>query len=241
LQRTDSAGLYTGVYDSYAAAEQDIPASLNRGWDNQQSAAIWVRKIDHIQPTAYAPFFWLSNLVRAGTVLLDYGGSIGLSFYSYVRRRQLPERARWIIIELPHLAAIGKSVALAQSAAQLEFVTDLTSTPSCDILFSAGALQYMEDSVPGILEKFPVRPPHILLNKVPLTRGKSYWTLQNFGTAVSPYRVYAEKEFIGYFENAGYRLRDRWGVPELSCDVPFHPQCFVPEFSGLYFQKCEAA
>jgi putative methyltransferase (TIGR04325 family) len=176
-------------------------------------------------------------LLREGTKLIDYGGSIGLSYYSYTRRRQLPPHARWIVVEVPQLVATGQKVALQQHAEQLEFVSDLGSTPESDILLSAGALQYIEDSVPGFLEKLPALPQHVLLNKVPLTKAQSYWTLQNFYTGISPYRVYNEKEFLSYFENLGYAVRDSWKVPDLSCDVPFHPRRSVPEFSGFYLER----
>jgi putative methyltransferase (TIGR04325 family) len=237
LRRTDNGGLFTGVYDSYAAAHRDIPPSRNQGWDNEESASIWLNLIDRMQPTAYAPFFWLSGLLREGTTIIDYGGSIGLSYYSYVKRRKLPSRARWIVVEVPHLVATGKKIAQRENATQLEFVDDLSGTPPADILLSAGALQFIDDSGRVILEKPPSAPAHILLNKLPLTHGPAYWTLQNFGPAISPYRIYNERDFLGHFENAGYLLRDRWVVPELSCDVPFHPERFVPHLSGLYFEK----
>lgn len=235
LTRTDHAGLYSGIYDSYASAQRAIPQSQNHGWDNEQSASLWLNRIHHMQPTAYAPFFWLSHLLREGTTIIDYGGSIGLSYYNYVRRQRLPPRARWIVVELPHLAAAGRKVRQRENATQLEFVDDLASAPPAEILLSAGALQYIDESVPGLLQKLAALPAHILLNKLPLTRQPGYWTLQNFGTAVSPYQVYNEKEFLAHFQEAGYVLQDRWQVPELSCDVPFHPDRYVPHFSGLYF------
>jgi len=236
LRRTNYAGLFAGVYESYAAALRRIPASRNRGWDNQESAQIWLSKIDHMQPAAYAPFFWLWKVLREGSTIVDYGGSIGLSYYSYTARRPLPPSVRWIVVEVPHLVSAGKQVARREAATQLYFESDLRAVPPCDILFSAGALQYVEESVAGVLEKLSTRPTHILINKLPLTTGRGYWTLQNFGTAVSPYRVYNEREFLGYFEAAGYFLRDRWSVSELSCSVPFHPECFVPTFSGFHFE-----
>jgi len=237
LRRTDNVVLFAGVYDSYAAAERDIPEWRKQGWDNQETASRYLFQIDYMLPTTYATFFWLSKLLQPQSTLLDYGGNIGLSYYGYVKRQALPEGARWVIVELPHLVAIGTKMAQRQKAAQLEFATELGSAPRCDILFSAGALQYMEHSVPGLLEKMAALPKHILLNKVPLHRERNYWTLQNFGSAVSPYRIYKENEFLGYFEKAGYVLRDRWSVPELSCAIPFHPRELVAEFTGLYWER----
>lgn len=237
LRRVECAGLFVGVYDSYAEAQQAIPQSRDCGWNNEESSKIWINHVDYMQPTAYAPFFWLSNLLREGTTLVDYGGSIGLSYYSYTKRRQLPPHTRWIVVEVPQLTDAGRRVAQREHAEQLEFLSDLASAPPCDLLFSAGALQYIEESVPGFLEKLPALPRRILLNKVPLSNGRAYWTLENFGTALSPYHVYNEKEFLSYFENAGYVLRDRWKVHDLSLDVPFHTQCCVPQFSGLYLER----
>ena len=237
LRRTDDVVLFAGVYESYAAADRAIPDSRKHGWDNQEAASRYMFQIDYMLPTTYATFFWLSKLLQPQSTLLDYGGNIGLSYYGYVKRRELPAGAHWVIVELPQLVAIGTKMAQRQKAAQLEFATDLTSAPACDILLSAGALQYMENSVPGLLEKMAARPKHVLLNKVPLHRERSYWTLQNFGNAVSPYRIYKEDEFLGYFEKAGYVLRDRWAVPELSCAIPFHPREYVKEFAGMYWER----
>jgi putative methyltransferase (TIGR04325 family) len=119
----------------------------------------------------------------------------------------------------------------------LFFADYLSGTPAVEIFLSAVNIKYIHDSGPGILEKAPAAPSHIILNKLPLTHGPAYWTLQNFGPAISPYRIYNERDFLSYFEKAGYVLRDRWAVPELSCDVPFHPQRFVPHLSGLYLEK----
>src|SRR2546421_7618724 len=92
LWRTDHAGLFMGVYDSYAAAAREIPASRKHGWDNEASASIWLFRIDHMQPTAYTPFFWLSKLLQPGMTLVDYGGGNGLSYHSSDVRAGDPAR-----------------------------------------------------------------------------------------------------------------------------------------------------
>jgi putative methyltransferase (TIGR04325 family) len=150
---------------------------------------------------------------------------------------QLPANARWTVVEVSKIVAEGPRVAAREAAVGLEFEIALDAIPNCDILLSAGALQYMERSVPGLLDLRASKPPHVILNKVPLTVGETYWTLQNFGTAISPYRIYNEAEFIGYFQNAGYALKDRWDMAELSCIIPFHPDKCVRRYTGLYFER----
>lgn len=241
LSRPERSGFFCGIYESYQEALAHVPRSRLAGWDNEESAALWINKIHEFdpyldQPSSYATFFWLSRLMREGTTLIDFGGSIGVTYYRFLRCANLPAKARWTVVEVPKIAAEGRRVAAREAAVGLEFETAIDASSECDILLAAGALQTMEQSVPGLLEMRAAKPPHIILNKVPLASGEAYWTLLNFGPAVSPYRVYNEKEFIGYFENAGYTLMDRWAVAELECYVPFHPDKVVQEFAGFYFK-----
>jgi putative methyltransferase (TIGR04325 family) len=237
LFRRNHSGLFYGVYDSYEQALADIPASCVAGWDNEGAASIWVDNISPMRPGTYPVLFWLSQLLHEGTTVIDYGGSIGLTYYGYQRFARLPANTRWVVVEVPKIVAEGRRVAARESAAGLEFETESVAAPACDILLSAGALQYMKDSVPGLLELWATMPRHLILNKVPLTPKDAYWTLQNFGPSISPYRVYNEVDFLGYFEKYGYVLKDRWGVYELDCYIPFHPSRCLPHFAGLYFEK----
>ena len=237
LFRRDHSGLFYGVYESYEQALADIPPSRVAGWDNEASASMWVDNISPIRAGTYPVLFWLSQLLRERTTVVDYGGSIGLTYYGFERFARLPPQTRWIVVEVPKIVAEGRRVAAREKATGLEFVTAIDAAPEGDILLSLGALQYMKDSVPGLLELRPTMPRHVILNKVPLTPKDAYWTLQNFGPSISPYRVYNEAEFIGYFEKFGYALKDRWGVYELDCYIPFHPSRCLPYFAGLYFEK----
>ena len=237
LFRTNHTGLFYGVYGSYEEAIAAIPPSRAAGWDNEASATIWTGNIHQLNPCniqlcSYAVLFWLLRLMRDDTSIVDLGGSIGLTYYRYQRFASLPAKARWSVVEMPKIVAEGRRVAVREAATALQFETAIEAVRDCDILLSAGALQFMEHSVPGLLDRFAKKPAHIILNKVPLIAGEAYWTLQNYGPAITPNRVYNEVEFISYFENAGYAMKDRWNVSELDCYVPFHPERCVREFTA---------
>ncbi len=237
LSRRKYPALFYGIYDTYEHAWADIPKSRLRGWDHPEAASIWVDHLAPVRPSTYPVFFWVSQLLRENSTLIDYGGSIGLTYYGYRQRASLPAGAQWVVVELPELVAQGRRTAVQQNAANLQFATELPSIREADVLLSAGALQFMRESVPGLLEKLAARPRHIVLNKLPLTPGADYWTLHNFGPAVTPYHVYNERKFMTYFQQAGYKLRDRWTNNDMSCDIPFHPKRAVPEFTGLYLER----
>ena len=239
MARTDHTGLHSGVYRSYAEAHADIPPSRLAGWDHEDSASLWLDNIAPVRPSTYMVFFWLSKLYGAGQQLVDLGGSIGLTYYGYRRFSQMPDGARWSVVEVSSLARQGRQVAAREQVTDLDFIDDLSAAPACDMLLSAGAMQFMESSVPGLLERMAAKPRYILLNKLPVTPDEGYWTLHNYGPAVTPMQVYNRAAFVGYFEQAGYRLKDSWDVEDLDCLIPFHPERFVRFFSGYLFERID--
>jgi putative methyltransferase (TIGR04325 family) len=227
--------LFYGVYSSYEEASADIPASLNSGWDNEESAQLWTDDIAPSRPSLYPVFFWLSILLREGSTLVDYGGSIGTTYYSYKRFLDPPAGLTWHVVEVPHIAESGRRIA-EREGSPLVFSSEPGKAPPADILLAAGAIQYMKESLPGFIDSFVSPPKRVIVNKVPLTDGPGYWTLQNFGTAVSPYQVYNKAQFFSYFEQNGYVVKDRWEVHEMDCFIAFHPERCVRFFHGLYFE-----
>jgi putative methyltransferase (TIGR04325 family) len=237
LTRKHQAGLFTGVFSTYEAAQEHIPLTYRVGWNNKDSSRLWLHQYDMIQPTAYSTFFWIQQILRDNDILVDYGGSIGLSYYGYTERTLLPEGVTWNVVEVPAVAEAGRELAEKNHATGLTFFDDLRKAPPSTLLFSAGALQYIRDGIPGFLEKLSSIPQHIIINKVPLIdKVASFWTIQNFGASISPYRIYNRKEFMSYFASFGYQTVDTWEVPDLSCDIPFHPEHTNSRMTGLYLR-----
>ena len=239
MARRDHTGLHSGIYASYADALADIPPSRLAGWDHDDSSTLWVNQIDPVRPSTYPVFFWLHRLFEQGMALVDVGGSIGVTYYGYRRYAGLPSGSQWTVVEVPKICEQGILTAQREGAHNLHFVSDLKAAGAGDILLSAGALQYMEHSLPGILESLPNKPRYLLLNKLPVTVCEERWTLQNYGPAVTPQRLFNERGFFDYFKNHGYRLRDRWEVQDLDCLIPFHPRRFIGKYSGFLFELAD--
>jgi putative methyltransferase (TIGR04325 family) len=144
-------------------------------------------------------------------------------------------------VEVPQIVKQGRLVAEREGAQALRFADALGKAPSCDILLSAGALQYLEHSVPGLLELMPRKPRYILLNKLPISMADEVWTLQNYGPAISPMRLFNRESFIAYFTSAGYRLADSWTVENLDCMIPFHPERYIKTYTGFAFELVDQA
>ena len=99
-----------------------------------------------IQPTAYSTFFWIQEILKENDALVDYGGSIGLSYYGYTERTALPKGVTWNVVEVPTVAETGRELATKNHATGLVFFDDLRKAPPSTLFFSAGALQYIRDT-----------------------------------------------------------------------------------------------
>ena len=237
MARRDHTGLYSGIYPTYEAAMAAIPTSRQAGWDHETSAKLWLDQIDPVRPSTYPIFFWLTQLYGENDALVDVGGSIGLTYYGYRRLGRLPAGATWTVVEVTKMAEQGTEIAARERATGLKFVDQIAAAGPCDVLLSAGALQFVPTAIPGLLESMTHKPRYILLNKLPITPGPDCWTLQNYGPAVTPHRLFNEQSFLQYFAAHGYRLRDRWAVEDLDCLIPFHPERFIKQFAGFVLER----
>lgn len=230
-----------GVFDSFEAAnrfaaQQGNPAKFtldHRKWlDDHQSL------VAHDYPM----LFWLMQILgdRPARVA-DLGGSLGATYYAYQRVVTFPAGLQWQVCELPDVVELGRQIAEERGAAALSFSSDTKVLDGADVLFSAGAIQYIDTPFTETLAGLRAPPRHVLLNKLPLTaRRSSFITLQHSGLSALPYRIANHAEFVKAMERLGYRQRDRWKCMENFTNIPLHPELTIPHFHGFYFERVAA-
>lgn len=239
LNRRDVGGVYSGCFVSHDAAIAAIPKDRLSGWDSDEAAAVFQAPLPQ-QPSVYPAMFWLQRLLRAGDRIVDIGGGAAITQRQYTARAPLPFGATWTVMDTPAVARFGAGMVTSGALKGVSFVDSLAEAGPCDVLLSAGALQYMPDGVGMLDDALSKQPRVVILNKLPLSDAADFWTLQNIGPSVCPYRIWRRDDFISAVTAHGYVLADAWAVSELSCDIPFHPELCVPEFSGLVFLRSDA-
>jgi putative methyltransferase (TIGR04325 family) len=227
--------LFSGVYSSFAAATAAIPKTRHNSYDNPASATFLGHKAA-IRSTDYPVLFWLSQLLPQNSRVFDFGGYLGISYYSFERFLHYPSDLQWTIYDVPAVVSAGTTLAERKNCPQLTFTTDFSRAQNFSLLLAFGSLQFPEQTLAECLRALPTRPQHLLLNKVPLADRETFYTLHNMGPALSPYRIANREEFLQSFDTLGYKLIDEWENPELGCVIPFHPTHSVRAFSGMYLQ-----
>ncbi len=169
--------LFRGVFPTFEAAQQAAPASRPVGYDNPSSAAMYADRTRRIHSHDYPTLFWLGKLLAEGcTRVFDLGGHIGLSYYAYRDYLDYPAGLRWLVHDVPAVVENGRRIAAEQGAGALSFDERFESAEGQEVLFSAGALQYLPQTLAERLAQLASPPRHLVLNLLPLHDRLSYFT-----------------------------------------------------------------
>jgi putative methyltransferase (TIGR04325 family) len=225
-----------GVYETFDEARAVIPASRLVGFDNRESAQLYLHELDRTKPSDYAVLFWMRPLLPEIRSVFDFGGNKGWSFYSFQKYLRFPPDLRWTICDTPEVVSLGREVAQTRGARNLEFTTEFAEAEGSDLFFTSGALQFVDRELAELLGDLDALPPHLLINRVPLSDLPTYFTIHDTGAACSPYRIADRSSFISSIEALGYQKVDEWTCAESWCKVRLRPTRGVKCYSGFYFR-----
>jgi len=228
-------GLFRGVFQTFHDARESIIGARPLGPNAPGYSEHHVDRMNRVFLYDYPILFWLRTVLQNGASVFDLGGNVGVHYYGYRKYIDYPATMSWIVCEVDSLIARGQEIAREQGATSIRFTNQPCEAEDCEIFLTSGALQYIETpSLSELLGSLRRRPRHVFVNKIPLYAGPSYVTVQNGGVTFLPQHVWNRTEFAAGLAALGYRLRDEWETPHLSCNVPFHPERSVQVYSGLY-------
>lgn len=238
----DCHGCFRGVYETFEEAIQSVPnTNKSIGYDNAELAEEYQQGID-LETTAhsynYPILFWLNSIFnnyQDNLNIFDFGGNVGIHFYTYSNYLKYPSNLNWIVCDLPAIIKAGKELAEQQGCSNLFFTDQFEDANKQDIFLASGSIQYVEDlseSLASLTEK----PQHLLLNILPLYDGAKFVTLQNGGKVFYPSYVFNKANFIEGLNRIGYEMIDIWKDSYSLFTIPFHPEKSGSFFHGIYFK-----
>jgi len=251
LKRGAGRGLFWGVYSSYAEAveaSKSHPSRLALGYDNPEVASVGRGDYDRMHLRDYPALFWITNFLNQGqespglSTVVDLGGHLGGKFRAFRQYWPVTIKPSWVVLETPAAVDLSKSLAAADRPDGLSFTAERRTLEGASILFASGSLQYLERDPWELLDALSSPPRHLVLTKVPLSDGKSFWTTQNADDkAIVPYHVWNRQDFVSQFAQRGYRLLDEWVIPDRSVTIPLHRGLGTRGNSGLSLTRAPQA
>jgi putative methyltransferase (TIGR04325 family) len=139
-----------------------------------------------------------------------------------------------VVCDFPSFTQRGEEFAKEQLADALSFTTNRQDANGSLVYLTNGTLQYIETGLAEMLSELAEKPPHVLVNRVPVYSGETYYTVQYGAFSYSPYKVMNAEQLINSMEHLGYRKIDQWSLPR-KLRIPFRSAHFVADYQGFYF------
>ncbi|MEO6169964.1 MAG: TIGR04325 family methyltransferase [Lysobacter sp.] len=229
---------YLGVYPSFQSAMDAAPRDLPTSYDHDLAGQLYRDRLQRVTVSDYPVIYWLQQLVAGGgRRVFDLGGHVGVTYYSFRRYLEYPGDLQWLVHDTPSVVTAGREWASQNDPwRQLAFADTVDAASDRDVLIACGSLQYLDYSLPELLGRIADPPPHVLVNTTPMHPDRSYFTLQNIGSAICPYRITAVPEFIDDMAALGYKVIDRWESFERHLRLPFEPGHSIDRYYGFYLR-----
>jgi len=165
-------------------------------------------KIQYSWPLLSA-LLWIAALKDLKLNIIDFGGSLGSSYYQNIGMLGVLKEVKWNIIEQPKFVECGKK---HFENGQLKFYYDLNScmkSEKSEVILLSSVIQYLEDSY-ALLDDIVKRDfEFIIIDRTIFFDDEDRITVQRVPPSIYdasyPCRVFNRQKFLRYFSE-GYDL-----------------------------------
>ncbi len=152
----------------------------------------------------------LSSFKKGKLSVLDFGGSLGSSYYQNKKFLDKIQSVSWNVVEQKHFVDIGKK---EFEDDRLKFFYDVDAClkeENPNLLLLSSVLQYIEEPYTLLDDILKNDFEYILIDRTPFSKKDEKITLQivppSIYEASYPCRFFNETIFIEYFKNKNYRV-----------------------------------
>lgn len=227
---------FQGVFANRDAAVAAVPSKYTVGYDNDNVVDLNFDWMCKVAPWDYPVILWLNKLLPDNPRLLDAGGHMGTKYRAFQPYIDL-SAVDWTIYDVPAITRAGETRAREEGLTSLRFISDLEGCDTPDILLASGLLQYLDMPLEALFKQLPQPPKHVILNKVALHDRDTLFTLENFYSGLVPFQIRNESAFRKELEKLGYRIVDEWEIPDLTHNIPTHPEVGSFINKGFYLTR----
>lgn len=182
-----------------------------------------------------AGIMWIAAQNGGRLNLIDFGGSLGSTYYQNRSFLASLQSVVWSVVEQPHFVEVGRA---DFQDSQLKFYLSITDSLRTEgaancILFSS-VLQYLPNPYPILEEAFASGSPYIIVDRTGFTLSDSERvTIQQVPSTIYkasyPCRFFSESSFVELFRENGYTVMTDF-LSDDNANIP-------SKYKGFIFQK----
>ena len=210
--RGEEIGVFRGRFPTYEDAQGSLPPSARSGYDDEQLVAGNLESFSRIHAFDWPVIALCQRLIREAKLhtMTDFGGHVGVKYYAFEKMLDLKSGFAWQVVDVPAMIREGRA-RMAPGNTVLKFFETLEETGPAEGLLLSGVLQYARLSIEEIFAKLPKKPYIVFLNKVPVSDGCGYFTIEKYIKPL-PYRIYGAGELDTIRERLGYQRVAQWPI-----------------------------
>lgn len=183
---------------------------------------------DHVEYSwpVLAGLMWAAAQHQGKLNVLDFGGSLGSSYFQ--NRKFFPDllELKWSVVEQAHYVACGREYIQDDCLRFYQTIDECMSERSPNVILLSGVVQYLSDWLSTLQTILLKQIPVVLIDRTPFVlNGRERITVQTVSELIYPAsypcRFFNQSEFVQTFIHAGYQLiedfdaLDRANIPSM--------------------------
>lgn len=150
--------------DDILARVLDAALKVKRGEAAYERDSVVFDRIDYVWPVT-AGLMWAAASANGRLEVLDFGGSLGSSYFQHARLLDTLAEVRWNVVEQPHYARAGQAELEDDRLRFHESISECVAASRPNVILLSGVLQYLADPLPVITELCAVGAAAIIVDK----------------------------------------------------------------------------
>lgn len=149
--------------------------------------------------------------------VLDYGGSLGSSYFQNILFLKEFKEVKWNVIEQAHYVDVAKKYIEDEELKFFENIDDLNLTSSINVALLSSVLPYIKNPFEVLKSIIDLTPKVIIIDRTPFNIDSNENDIiriqhvpKEIYSASYPCRFFNENNFVKYFEENGYKLLEKF-------------------------------
>jgi putative methyltransferase (TIGR04325 family) len=234
----DEAAKYSSGYEGAQILEKVLAATLKvkRGEAVFERDSVLFDEIQYAWPVT-AGLLWATAREGGRLSVLDFGGSLGSSYFQNRKFLEALPSVRWSVVEQAHFVEAGRQHIQDERLVFYPTIGECVAVEKPNVVLLSSVLQYLEDPYAVLDELVRSGAEIILVDRTSFHDGENdFLAVQKVGEAIYPASyplwIFSKNNFMNH-SSEFFDLVTEWLSPEGF--VGFSSGCF--SFNGLVMQR----